>query len=286
MEHCWRSFVLRCYSIMPTQIPNPTGPSGTNKKPGSTIAPVKSFALPPKSNNKLDTKTKSIKTFFSPTYPLSTLQWDDPPSPSPQPSTPALVPRQGNSPGHTDSIPEETADEKMDDEATVVTGRSGGSQPPSPTPPQPTRVITLKYNMQSNNYLSNQHVAICALQLLHAIVSVDPESPSTILDQQGRPMTSLGRNITTKFEDYIPIHQLQPTPGYNKPSSYWIIFQVSTELPLRTIRTHPAVTRVLSSTRGRLTHYPWTVQDPDTVSVCFVVGAILQYQSEDFLSQA
>jgi hypothetical protein len=278
--------LLPCYSIMPTQIPNPTGPSGTNKKPGSTIAPGKSFALPPKSNNKLDKKTKSIKTFFSPTYPLSTLQWDDPPSPSPQPSTPAPVPRRGNPPGQTDSIPEETADEEMNDEATVVTGRSGGSQAPSPTPPSPTRVITLKYNMQSNNKLSNQHVAICTLQLLNAIASVDPESPCAILDQHGRQMANLSKDITSKFEDYIPIHHFQPTSEHNKPYSLWTIFQVSTDLPLRAIRNHPAVSRVLTSTKGRLTQYPWTIQEPDTVSVCFAVGAIPQYQSQESFEAA
>jgi hypothetical protein len=88
--------------------------------------------------------------------------------------------------------------------------------------------------------------------------------------------TSLPSSRTT-FPSTIFNHHRNTT----NPPLFGLYFEFLRTFLLRTIRNHPAVARVLNSTRGRLTHYPWGVQDPDTVSVCFLVGVIPQYQSED-----
>jgi hypothetical protein len=269
---------------MPTPLPNPTGPSRSLKKPGSTTNPGKSFAQLPKTRNQADKTTKTTKNidnFFKPTHPLSTLHGDITSPPPPQPTNPTPSPVTGIPPSCPETIPEATIDEEMDDDATVVTGRSGGSSPPQPHLSKPNREITLKFQMQSTNPLSNQHVAICNLQLLNALANIDPDTPCIILDQYGRHMQNLGPTIAPKFEEHIPIYQLPVTTGYNKPRSYWTVFRIQTEFTLKTIRSHPSVHRVLTSTRGRLFQYHWTIQDPDTVSVCFAVGAIPHYQSAE-----
>ena len=132
------------------------------------------------------------------------------------------------------------------------------------------RITSYPKTRQEAEQVLNQYSSI-----LKAISETNDKSELEIFNKNGVKRTARQWHNVAEFSDQFEIYMNKPNKLRNKQAVYWMTFRVHTSTPVKVIRQHEAVSRLLDHSNAVLRFSYWTDQEEDAHTIA--AGFLLQY---------
>jgi hypothetical protein len=180
-------------------------------------------------------------------------------------TTPSTLPVNNN-----ESTQSATADDEVDDDATVQTSNSNSTK-------QAWMSFNIKLLLTSKQGTSDnalQHAMLSVLETIDREVGNDVK----IFDGNKQQVTEFQFQAVTLFRSKFPVSRHKAHKKHNRSPTAWVLFTLQTRLTLKSIPTHPMIAQVLGSRQCRMIHHQWPLEVTDVTSIGFFIGETPTYK--------
>jgi hypothetical protein len=168
------------------------------------------------------------------------------------------------------STPSATADDDVDDDATVQTSNSNSTT-------QAWMSFNIKLLLTSKQDTSNnalQHAMLTILPTIDQELGADTK----IFDGNKQQVTDFKFQPVTIFRSKFPVSRSKAHQKHNRSAAAWVLFTLQTRRTLRNIRTHPTIAQELNKQECRMIHHQWPFNVTDVTSIGFFIGETPTYK--------
>jgi hypothetical protein len=180
------------------------------------------------------------------------------------------TPTEANQANNAGSTPGATADDDVDDDATVQTSNSNSTTP-----------AWTSYNIKLL-LTSKRDTSDSALQhaMLTIVTAIDHElgADTKIFDGNKQQVTDFKFQEVTSFRSKFPVSRSKAHQKHNRSATAWVLFTLQTRRTLKNIRTHPTIAQELRKQESRMIHHQWPLEVTDVTSIGFFIGETPTYK--------